>query len=136
MFPHFLVLNDDGHVQTSKKNKFTPRSTNKTTKLNKAVELPVTKERAGLVVGKRGEWFDDDALRVIDGLAKNNFAIHTTCKVNNCSMLDNRKGVINHPNLTSDKYSKLMLTLAFNVGIGNPIISPSPIIGLAMGIHF
>ncbi|GFH52462.1 hypothetical protein CTEN210_08938 [Chaetoceros tenuissimus] len=116
-FPHFHI---------------TQNSTNDATEDT----LPLKKERIGLVLSKDGDFFDEQALRVIDSLVQHNFTIHTTCKLHNCSMFLKRKGVVNHKKLTPTMYVKLMEESAFMLGIGNPIISPSPIIAMAKGVPF
>lgn len=125
-FPHFLVNEKD----TSK---FIDASTKGK---DKELDAAIQKERHGLVLSKDGTFFDDESLRVIDALVMKNFTIHTTCKLHNCSMFLKRTGVINHKKLSPDKYAELMERVAFMLGIGNPVISPSPIIALAKGVPF
>ena len=97
---------------------------------------PAERDRVGMVLGKDGQYFDTDALKVIEALAQHNFTIHTTCKSGNCKALRTIEGVINHKLLKPRQYAKLLSECAFMLGIGNPIISPSPIIGLANGVAF
>lgn len=91
--------------------------------------------RVGLVLGKRSVFFDDDAIRVIQALAQT-FTIHTTCMHGDCSWTRSIKGVINHKLLGPEGYAKLIRQASFLLGVGNPIISPSPIIGMANGVAF
>ena len=114
MFPHFVVMDQ-------KEEKEPPRA---------------ERGRVGLVLGKEGSYFDDDAILVIQALARNNFTIHTTCLNGNCSRVRAIEGVINHRHLNPMGYDNLMKKASFLLGIGNPIISPSPIIGLAKGVAF
>jgi len=127
-FPHDAILNserNDGIVLTTHVSRYVDRAND-----------TVPKERIGLVLGKNGDFFDNESLRIIDALVEKNFTIHTTCRVHNCSMFLKRNGVINHKNLTPIKYSDLMKDVAFMMGIGNPIISPSPIVALEKGVPF
>lgn len=100
-------------------------------------ELPSAERgRVGLVLGKDAKWFDDDAIRVIQALAQNNFTINTTCLRGDCSRVRMIKGVINHEQLNPEGYDNLMGEASFLLGVGHPVISPSPIIGLAKGVAF
>lgn len=100
-------------------------------------DLPSAKRgRVGLVLGKRGEFFDDDAIRVIQALVQKNFTIHTTCLHGDCHRVRLIEGTIIHRKLDPEGYANLMRQASFLLGIGNPIISPSPIIAMANGVAF
>jgi hypothetical protein len=104
--------------------------------LRQQVPPPAERDKIGLVLGKNGDYFDDKALAVIRALTNRNFTIHTTCRHDSCKTLCQIPGVINHRKLTPEMYSELLQKCAFMLGIGNPIISPSPIIALAVGVAF
>ncbi|CAB9507310.1 expressed unknown protein [Seminavis robusta] len=91
--------------------------------------------KEGLIVGKVAFLFqlDPDFVPAVQTLIDSGFTMHSVCREqleNNCGLPD---GVVMHSSLSPEEYSQLIARMAFLIGAGAPIISPSPFVGWAQG---
>ena len=92
--------------------------------------------KVGLLYGKKPEYFKKDYHDVILALLSEGFELHTTCMdtaKKKCHLPDE---VIRHGNLNPDDFAKLMKKFSFMLGLGEPVGSPSPLVGLSYGVTF
>ena len=91
------------------------------------------RNKEGLIIGKNKEYFvkDPGFLPSIQHLIDNGFVLHSTChNDDDCGL---PSGVLNHHALTPDEFANLVAKMAFAIGAGESINSPSPLIALAQG---
>lgn len=74
--------------------------------------------------------------KIVKALVDKGFILHSICR---SSILDSTPncglpaGVVIHASLGPKEYSELMGEMAFLIGFGDPVVSPSPLEGLAHG---
>jgi len=100
---------------------------------------PIERARAGLLLGKHPGVFNSDpwVMKVISELIAANFTLYTSCVPENgvsCDFMPST--VVRMGHMTPEDYTSLMNSFSFMLGSGNPILSPSPIEGLASGVAF
>jgi len=86
--------------------------------------------KQGLIVGRRNV-FTDQAVAVMQALLDDGFALHSICTARSHCGLPAEVQI--HSDLDPHKYAIFMKDMAFLIGFGHPIVSPSPLEGLAQG---
>ena len=88
--------------------------------------------RVGFILGKSCDYLSEKygAASVVRALVEAGFEIHTTAQ--NCPELYGI-AVTTHGHIPPLEFSKMLRSFAFIVGLGDPIVSPTPIEGLYAG---
>lgn len=91
--------------------------------------------RVGLIMGKSPEYFTKYR-DLIESLLSHNFTIHVTCRDRKDEPCHIPDGVIRHKMVGPREFESLLPKVAFMLGLANPVIPPSPLLGLAHGVAF
>ncbi|CAB9512035.1 mannosyl (alpha-1,6-)-glycoprotein beta-1,6-N-acetyl-glucosaminyltransferase, isozyme B [Seminavis robusta] len=92
-----------------------------------------TRHKQGLIVGKIPELFTSERVRpVLEALIENGFVLYSVCKAPHHCGLPSQVLIPPAP-MGPVEYAQFMSEMAFLIGFGDPIISPSPLEGLAHG---
>jgi Glycosyltransferase family 18 len=91
---------------------------------------PAPRLKQGLLMGKSAEYFSTSR-KLIDALINDGFVLYSTCQAPNyCGLPDD---VIIPPAMGPREFANLLSKMAFLIGFGDPLVSPSPLEGLALG---
>jgi len=129
-FVHSL-LDENNNVDDSNINSTSPaENINDAAWTVSSAGKPRTKQ--GFIIGRKAHLFDDRDKALMQTLLDNGFQLHSICTgLFHCGGLP--AGVQIHSNLNPQTYAQFMKEMAFLIGFGDPIVSPSPLEGLAQG---
>lgn len=107
------------------------------------------REKHGFIIGRRPHCIQKEDHKVLRALIDDGYTLHSTCFDPNCRIpaltrikqgikCDKTCGglpkeVIFHGVMAPGEYGELMSQMAFLIGMGDPIVSPSPFVGWAHG---
>lgn len=85
------------------------------------------------MLGKLCKYFDGSGHKIVKGLVDAGFELHTVSV--GCPTLENISLTVHGPMPPKD-FSDFLQQFVFVVGLGDPILSPTPIEGLYAGVAF
>ena len=102
--------------------------------LPRSVASARVRPRSGLVLGKRATAWRPSSSSIVTSLLARGFTIYATCSGAGCAALPN--GVVGVGKLSPRDYALLLRNVSFLLGLGAPLISPSPYEAIAAGAAY
>lgn len=101
-------------------------------KEERQLATPTPRPKKGLIVGKIQSLFNAQHYAIMEALIAEGYTLYSVCKdlTHHCGMPPQ---VIVQRSMAPKDYAALMGEMAFLIGFGDPVVSPSPLEGLAHG---